>query len=205
MKNLNVFEVITIVLMIGSSVPYAIRTYQNKANPNTTSYLLWCLMNIVFALTYVSSQEDIHNILGVTAGIFNCFIIIIVSGLRNPKKYKPDFWEWACIILCVAILILWIFMRDNIMLMKYSLYATITADVFASIPQLRNSWNEPEKDRPLPWIMVTTSYGIGLLLTRTNTFTGYMLPAYMFISCFAITLPLVVYNIKNKSKFFLWI
>lgn len=191
--------------MIGSSLPYAIRTYQNKANPSLISYTLWCLMNVTFTLTYIASHEKINNILGVVAGIFNCIVIIAVLLTKDKEKYKPDTVEWSCIILCIIVMILWVFMKNNIQLMKYSLYATIIADLSASIPQLRNSWKTPEKDRALPWIFVTTSYGIGLLFTQTITFAGYILPIYMFISCFAITLPLAIYNIRNKSKLSSWI
>ena len=189
-------------LMTVGVIPYVIKTYKNKANPNLTSNILWCLMNITFTVTYLASGEKAESIYGVMSGILNTLIIISLLLIKHKRTFSPNRLEKVCIFLCAVILTVWavfhfLHLHQTKEVMQIALFLSILADIPASIPQLIDSWKTPEKDHPLGWIIVTGAYGISIFTVTTNTIAGYSLPMYMFVACFLITLPLVTYQIKK--------
>ncbi len=191
------------ILVAVSVIPYAIRTYQRKIRPNAASWSIWTLLGLAILLTYKSSGAT-TNIWPAVFGFINPLLITILVLWRG-EKHKPTPLEVYCAITGIGSIILWWFVQGNKELSVYALCLALIADTIAAIPTIIFVWKTPEGDRPFAWGMFVIAYGIVFFAIKEHTFSNYILPIYMVVTCSLITFPLIRHRIKNKSPAFDWI
>ncbi|MEK7209134.1 MAG: hypothetical protein AAB677_02655, partial [Patescibacteria group bacterium] len=70
------------LLVVASVIPYSIRTYQGKVQPNLTSWSLWTLIGLALLLTYKSSGAE-ANVWPAVFGFTNPLLITIIVLRRH--------------------------------------------------------------------------------------------------------------------------
>lgn len=137
-------------LVLASIIPYALRTYQGKIEPNLTSWSLWTLIGLVLLLTYKSSGAK-ANVWPAVFGFTNPLLIILLLLKRHGRWVKMNRVETACLALGLTSLGIWITVRNQQELVQYALYLAIGADICAAIPTIIFVWTQPHSDRPFAW------------------------------------------------------
>lgn len=99
----------------------------------------------------------------------------------------------------------WFFIQERKELAQFALYLALVADVFAAIPTIVSSWKEPEKDRPVAWLLFAIGYVIAMFAITEDTVANYILPIYMICGSLNVTLPLALYRWKQKDHLSEWI
>ncbi len=192
------------LLVVASAIPYGIRTYQQKIRPNLTSWTLWTLIGFALLLTYKSSGAK-ANLWPAVFGFINPLLISLVAYRRHSKWAKLNKIEIACLVFGLLSFGLWFVVRRNENLTQYALYIAILADACAAIPTIVFVWTEPNGDRPFAWGFFSIAYGLAIFAITEHTFANYVLPLYMFFGGLSITLPLILYRLREKTPLSEWI
>jgi hypothetical protein len=82
--------------------------------------------------------------------------------------------------------------------------SAILADGAAAIPTIVYAWSQPKDERPVPWILFSIGYGVAVFAITDHTFANYILPLYMFLGTFIISVPLVRYHLRHKIPLKEW-
>ncbi len=216
--NSNTIGVLSGILVLGSSLPYAIRVWQRKITPNIVSWFVWSVLGFALLVNYKANGAK-DALYPAVFGFFNPILITFIAIFRG-QWIKPVFFEFICFILgCISIgmwwylqnekfftsIGLWYGFQDQKVLGYFGLLLAIFADMCAAIPTLLFCLKNPEKDRPLMWLMYAFGYGLSLFAITEHTFMQYILPVYMFIFPIIIAIPLIQYRIKKKLALNEWI
>lgn len=204
MKNTEIIGLISGIFVIISIIPYVARVCQGKIKPNIVSWSLWALIGFALLLTYKSSGAQ-GNIWPAVFGFTNPLLVAILVVVKKGKFGKMVRSEIYCFVIGIASLVMWFFVNENKNLAQYALYIAILADVCAAIPTISFVWRNPADDRPFAWGLFAVAYGAAIFAVTEHTVANYILPAYMFLGSFSITLPLILYRIKKGVPLKEWI
>ena len=191
-------------LVLLSIIPYAIRTYDGKIRPVPTSWSLWSLIGLAVLLTYRSAGAS-SNLWPAVFGFINPTLITIISISRHEKWQKPNLAERLCLLFGVTSLVLWFFLRQSRELSQLALGVAIAADLCAAIPTIKFVWSEPDRDRPLAWLLYGMGYFLALFAAPQNTFANWALPLYMTAISFSVALPLVLHRFRQHAPLREWL
>ena len=202
--NAEIIGLVSGLLVIISVIPYGIRTYQGKVQPNLTSWSLWTLIGLLLLITYKSSGAE-ANVWPAVFGFTNPLLITVLVLRRQCKWKKPNSVELACLVFGLLSLGLWLKVRESKELVQYALYLAIVADACASIPTIIFFWTQPDGDRPFDWCFFAVGYGLVIFAITERTLANYILPLYMFIGALSIALPLILHRWKQKTPLSEWV
>ena len=191
------------LIVMLSGIPYMIRIYQRKIQPNLVSFSIWSLVGLALLLTYRDSGAG-SNLWPAVFGFINPTLITILALWRGEKR-KPEKWEIVCGMVGIASLVWWWFVRNEASQVQSALYLAIIADAGAAIPTIGFLWKHPEKDRPLMWSMFGIGYGLAVFAITDHTFANYALPVYMFIGANLIAGILFTHRIRNRIPIREWV
>ncbi|MFA6315062.1 MAG: hypothetical protein WC648_01685 [Candidatus Paceibacterota bacterium] len=192
------------ILIVVSVIPYAIRTYQKKVHPNITSWSLWTFIGLALLLTYKSSGAK-ANVWAAVFGFTNPLIVTLIAFKRQYERTKLNKLDIVCLIFGIISLVMWLFMRESKDLVQYALYVAIVADSFACLPTIAFLWKSPDQDRPFAWGFFSVAYSLNFFAISDFTLANLILPIYMTVGSFCITVPLCVYRFRKKSPVMDWI
>jgi len=192
------------MLVIVSAIPYFIRTWQKKIEPNLVSWSIWSLIGLSVLLTYRDSGAQ-ANVWPAVFGFTNPLIIVIMLLGRKEKRKKLTVIEWVCIVIAVVSFVMWFFMRTSPHLVQYALYLALVADACGAIPTINFVWKNPQDERPFAWNMFAVAYGMAIFAVPEPTVANYALPIYMFVGASSVSIPLILYRWRNKIPLSEWI
>ena len=191
------------LIVTASVVPYAIRVFQRKIQPNLVSWSVWAVIGLALLLTYRSSGAG-HNIWPAVAGFFNPALITLLALWRGMRR-RPEFWEIVCGLLGVVAIVWWVFVQNEPGKAQFGLYLAMFADATAAIPTIGFVWREPDQDRPFAWGLFGIGYALALFAIESHTFANYALPVYMFVGASTVTIILAAYRVRNRLPLREWI
>ncbi len=191
-------------MVVASVIPYSIRTYHGKIQPNLTSWSLWTLIGLVILLTYKSSGAE-ANVWPAVFGFTNPLLVTIIVLRRHSGWTKPNRVEVACLMFGLLSLGMWLGVRENKEMSQYALYLAIVADFFAAIPTIVFVWTQPNGDRSFAWAFYGVGYGLAVIAITEHTFANYVLPLYIFFVALSITFPLALYRWRHKIPLSEWV
>jgi hypothetical protein len=190
-------------LVFLSVVPYAIRTYQGKIEPVPTTWFLWTLIGLAVLLTYRSSGAE-ANAWPALFGFINPMLIMVLSVWRGGRWRTPTIAERLCLLIGMASLGMWSFLRRNPDLAQYALYVALAADICAAIPTITFVWKQPDRDRPFAWVMYAIGYFVAVFAIPQNTFANWIVPVYMILVALIVAFPLALYRLRRRMPLNQW-
>ena len=191
-----------IIVMI-SSIPYILNVWQKKITPNLFSFGIWTFIGFAILLTYGSAGAK-HNIWPAVFGFTNPLSVTIIAIWKGERQW-PSLLEIACVVLALISLGLWYVVKDVQEQSQWALYLSIAADACAAIPTIVDYNKNPENDRPVPWMLFATGYGIGIFAITDRLISNYILPIYMVLGSLLIAFPLARYRYRKNIPFSQWI
>jgi len=192
------------LMVVVSTIPYGYRVYQGKILPNITSFVLWSVIGLSLLLTYRDSGAK-ANVWPAVFGFTNPTIIAILAIWKKGNKEPLGLTEKLCVVICIASLIGWWYLRTDQFLVQFALYLAILSDGCAAIPTIFLVWRKPEIDRPFAWGMFAVAYGMTIFAISEHTIANYALPLWMFFGSSSVALPLVGYRMRHNIPVREWI
>lgn len=196
----EVIGIMSGLLGLLSVVPYAVRTWQHKINPNPTSWFLWSLLSAVLLLTYKEAGAEASIWLAV-AGALNVLIVFVLALVRQRNAWnRPDTLEVVALVMGMISIGYLIFGQAG-----SALYIAIFADMWAVAPTIRGAWRRPSQDRPFAWIMFATASVLSMFAVTNSTVSNYALPIYYSVTELLVAVPLVMYRRSKKIPLREWV
>jgi uncharacterized membrane protein (UPF0136 family) len=99
---------------------------------------------------------------------------------------------------------MWAFMRQNPNRAQYALYVALVADICAAIPTIVFVWREPDRDRPLAWVIFAVGYFLAVFAIQQNTLANWIVPLYMTSVALVVAFPLALYRLRRRMPMKQW-
>jgi len=95
-------------------------------------------------------------------------------------------------------------MRRDPNLAQYALFVAITADICAAVPTIIFVWSEPDRDRPLAWVMFAIGYFLAVFAIPQNTLANWIVPLYMALVALVVAFPLALHRLRRRVPLKHW-
>ncbi len=168
MKDL--FGILGVVFLVGSSVPYLAAVYKKTAQPHAFSWILWGLIQaIVFAAQVVKGAGAGGWATGVTA-----LVNFVIAGyaLRHSKiQFTRS--DWAVFLAALAAIPLWAITKDPL----WSVILVSFIDAVAFWPTIRKSWNKPHSEVLLTFVLGGVGFALAIAAIENYILTNWLYPA----------------------------
>jgi len=188
-----------------SAIPYGLRAWQRKTEPNVISWVLWTGIGLAMFLTYYGAGANIESMAPLVFGFVNPLIIAAIAWIRIREREPLSAFEWAAVVFGTAAIIGWYRLQGTPEHVAYALLLAIVADACAAVPTLLFVWKHPMKDRPGAWMMFAAAQLIMLLSIADWTWSSYLLPIYLFLGAAFISLPMIFVRLRSKTPLRDWI
>ena len=173
MELTSILPIVAAILYLAAVVLYNIQILNGKSKPNAISWGIWALLAIVNAFSYGAMIDNWVAALQFFAGTIACIITFIV-GLLKKSYEKPTNWQWAIAAICLVAIFVWILFRSA----TGANMVVLVAFVFSFIPTLTGVFNDPRKERSLPWAVWTAAFTVTLfnIILLDKEWMAYLIP-----------------------------
>ena len=199
----SVFGWLGAALVVISAVPYTIRAWQRKIEPNPISWGLWTVIGFALLVTYISAGAT-ESAWVYVFGFTNPLIISVIVFVRSRKREPLGLHDYIALVMGLAALALWLFVRSDESMSGWALVLAIAADACAVLPTLAYLRRDPMCDRPFAWSLFALGNFVNLFAIRDGDITEYILPIYMVIGGLLITAPMILYRLKHRVPLKHW-
>lgn len=167
---------IAIILWFIAYIPYIQDMIINKTKPHVFSRFIWGINAIII---FFAVQRDNAGP-GAWATLFAGLICMYITGYAFSHQWDKQIKKVDIIFLILAVIAL--ALRSLTKTPLWSLILIIGADIFAFIPTIRKSWNDPHTETISTYLLNAVKYII-MLIALTN---------YSFITMLDITIWLIL-------------
>ena len=187
-----IFGLIAAIVSIFCYIPYIITTIKGKTRPNVATWLTWMILSIVVTASSFA------------AGAFNTLWVPLCGVLGQGTiaflaiKLGKGNWSYFDIIclFCVGLgLALWLHF-DSPMI---ALTMTLAVDLVGVLPTFKKSYQEPESENLLTWVLYLLSSVFLILSVESWTLALGLFPIYLFTVNFIIVLLLLREKLSFKA------
>lgn len=187
----EVLVVIASLFAVVGNVPYIRDVIKNRIHPHPFTWLVWSLVSCITFFGAVSKGAGLGAIPIFVSEVFT--VIIFIYSLKNGFKHirKIDF---LYLTICLLSLIPWYLTKDP----TVSVIIAVFIDLIAFIPTIRKTWEHPQSESYILFVMNVLRHMIILFTVET-----YNIATTLHSMAMIITNALMTYLIvfKSKSKF----
>lgn len=167
MKDL--FGVLGVAFMMGSSVPYLIALFKKEIRPHAFSWLLWCMINMVVLAAQWTE--------GAGSGMWPTVGSALVTGSIGlyalkwgERRYTRS--DWIFMFMALMAIPLWALTRDPLL----SVVLVCIIDILAFMPTITKSWRKPHEENALSFVIGAAGFLSSLLAIEQYQFVNYAYP-----------------------------
>ena len=186
-----------ILIYFGGFAVYGRSMIRGKTNPNPATWAQWAILGSLSALSYhFMSEGDIVKSLqayGAALANLSMFVYAFKKGKFEPLKLRDK----VLLTIGFASILVWWWTKDA----TYT-QLTIQVVIFISIiPTWVNTWHEPEKESPWPWLVICVPYLITgtTVALRINDWTTEWTDVVLHVNCFTIQLVVALLAFRKKK------
>lgn len=136
------------VLHISAYLAYARQMRNKTSEPNPASWVIWLGIVTFNAFVYREVSGSFIAAAQFFAGIIGCGYVCIVV-LRAGKLAQLKAHEHAVLAICACGFAAWFVFGSA----ETAGYIILAAVAVSSEPTIRGVWDDPQKERPLPWLL----------------------------------------------------
>lgn len=171
MKLVDIFVVISSLLIVGAAVPYIMDIVKGKTKPRVVTWAIWGLLSVISCVASLSERQYPTAILLAAIITGNLFIVILGWKHGDKKFNRTDIF---CLIGALVGLLLWrIFDSPAV-----AVIATVVIDAIGAIPTLEHSWKKPHEETLAIYLMQLSGDIFTLLSISTWRVTAFAYPVY---------------------------
>lgn len=154
---------IAVVLTFLAYIPYYRDILKGKTRPHIYSWSLWALLTVLLVALQIEGGAGPATWVTAAAGLL-CIGVVIFS-LKNGKRdiTKSD---TVVAILSLGAIFFWLIVDQPII----SIILVILADMFAFVPTVRKSFNDPYSETLSLYVTNALRFGLALLAVEQYTF-----------------------------------
>lgn len=179
--------------LVGSST-YAISTMRGRTRPNRVSWFVWSLAAFVAFSAQLSQHVGLRSLMTLMVGVGP--LLVFLASFVNKKSYwRITRFDVLCGALSLFALVLWRITGVG----NVAIALSIGADVLATLPTLKKSFDHPTTEHPLPFFTGFISAAITLLTLRAWTFAAGGFALYILL-CSGALFALVRFKIGNLVR-----
>ncbi len=154
----SILPIAAAFLYLIAAILYNVQIINGKSKPNAISWSIWSLLAIVNVFSYGAMIDNWVAALQFFAGSVACIITFVICLIK--KRFDcPSNIEWAIAAICLIAILVWIIFRSA----TYANMVVVVAFVFSFVPTLTGVFNDPRKERSLPWTVWTIAFSITLI------------------------------------------
>ena len=157
------FGIAASIVSVIAFMPYIVSILRGKTKPSGASWWTWSFLTIIIVISSWKAGAS-WDVLILPSWLCFSQLTVAILSVRNGDNIW-DFSNLACIVgACIGI-VLWLLTDEPLI----ALFASIVADIFATVPTFRHVWAKPEEENRIGWMLGWCS-GI-LLIFAVNKWT----------------------------------
>jgi len=150
----EILSIISAIVSIASSVPYAVAIIRRKARPQRITWLIIALLNITFLISTIMTGGNVIYIIGNFIGAFLVFLLSIKFGIGGKSRFDIVSFVIALVALGLLIAV------DNKLA---GLLLAVAVNVIALGLTVKKTIAKRDSEPRLVWILIATSSFLGLI------------------------------------------
>jgi hypothetical protein len=186
----NVFLIVSVVLTLGSVIPYMIDTVRRKTKPNIVSWMTWSLLTGIATAAAISAGEIVAAVYTGVATL-GTFVVVLLGVKYGHFRYTR--FDVACQAAAVVGIVIWqIFNSPGL-----GVVAAVTVDFVGALPTLRHAWLKPSEET---W----QTYAIGAVgglfaVLALSTYNWVNTPYAAYIVLANTVLPVIIISRRRAG------
>lgn len=154
-------SIVGVFVYLGAFVVYNMDLLRGKTSlaPSRATWTMWAILIVLLATSYGVMSHDWWKSLqlygGIAANLVTCIFVWTKGGTNDFDRRN-----WGIISMALAAILAWWLTRDA----TWGNLLLLGAVCLSSIPLILNVWNNPQAERPLPWMMFVSSYFLQLVV-----------------------------------------
>jgi len=167
-----------------------------KTKPNRVTWLMWAIAPLIGAAAAFSN--------GVTWAVVPVFmagfgpLLVLIFSFFSPKSYwKLEIFDYLCGFFSFFALALWVITKDPVIAIVFA----ILSDGVAAVPTLIKSWNHPETESGILYLISFLGIFTGFLAVKSWVFSEYGFLVYLVIVNTLIVFAIFRFKILEKLNF----
>lgn len=162
---------------------YLIDTIKGRVKPHKVSWLFWGVAPLLAFAVQLQQQVGLVAWMTFTVG-FTPLLIFFASFVNKKADWKITKFDYICGGLSLVGLGVWIFSGAGILAVIFS----IVADGLASLPTIIKSYQAPETESHIPFLLAGIAALITLSTIKKWDFIHYGFALYVFLVCLIVFL-----------------
>lgn len=164
------FVILGAVIGFGGSVAYIRDTLRGVTQPHRVTWLLWAAAPLLAFAVELHSGVGLRSLMTFSIGFGP--LLIFLASFRSPNaSWAITPLDWACGLLSVAGLAVWLVTRHGTV--------AIVADALAAGPTLRKAWRSPETETAAAYVTGLVNSVITVLTIDRFTTAVAAFPIYI--------------------------
>ena len=145
MGNLSVYDWLAFLFSAGAYIPYVQSVLASKTRPTISSWISWGVMDVVILVGMIANGAMSWQLAAYCVG---SLAVILVSLFKRATLGWTRF-DTVCVTIVAFAILLWMTTGNP----TTAIVASLVASSIGSFPFLKNVWEEPRNETPLPWLM----------------------------------------------------
>lgn len=163
------------VNLIGT-IFYIKETLKGNIKPNKISWLLWSIPPFIATFAALSAGMG-WVALPIFMSGFTPLVGFIVSFVNKKADWQLKAFDYFCGFFSVLAIILWVITKEPITAIIFSL----VADIFATIPTVKKTWQYPETEKSYTYIGGLFSAITAFTVIKVWNFPSLAFPIYLVL------------------------
>lgn len=177
------FIVISSIFALTSALPYMRDVYKRKSKPREVSWFIWGLLAAIAGFASLSDKQFSSAILSFWVVIVTWSVVVL--GLRyGDISFKK--LDLVCLVASFVGLLLWWAFNSAAL----AIIASLAIDFVASIPTYIHSWEKPQEETTLAYLLGMLASVFTLLAANEISVTAVAVPIYFILADFSLVIIL---------------
>lgn len=170
----EVLTILAICISLFGYVPYIIDSIKGKTKPHSFSWFTWSLISFLAFGIQLSKGGSSGSYINLFMGLI-CTVNFI-NGLRYGIK-NIKLVDIIAFILAIIAVVLWLIVSQPLL----SIILIVFIDSMSFIPTFRKSWNKPNEETIVTWILSVIKNILNIFALEVVSFTTAVYPIYSLI------------------------
>lgn len=166
-----------IALRFAAGISYLLSTMRGRVTPNPVSWFFWGAIPLLAFSVQLLEGVGIQAFATLALGVIPIAIFSIAMK-RRTKKLRFSFVEKTSAVLATTGIILWLSTGNPLA----AIFFCILADIASGVPTIIKSWQQPDSEPPLPYLLSLVSMLMTLATIRQWDAMYIAFPLYTALS-----------------------
>ncbi|MDB5178261.1 MAG: hypothetical protein JWN01_204 [Patescibacteria group bacterium] len=189
------FVILSGVLTVAGAAGYAYETLKGRNQPNRVTWAMWALAPMIGFFAQLSQGVGLQSILTFSMG-FGPLLVLAASFANRKAYWRLTKFDLLCGSISLVALALWVLTGKGLV----AIVLSIAADLFAAIPTIKKSYQDPESESGFPFLVGAVAGIITLLTINVWTVSNSAFGVYVLLTDSLIAGLVLFPGLRFKAK-----